>query len=222
MISSKKELAGYIDHTVLKVDAVAADIEKLCKEADEYGFYSVCVNAKWVPVAADLLRDSDAKVCSVVGFPLGAELPGIKAAQAKAAIMAGADEIDMVADIAAIIEGDEKTVVEDIGSVLEVCKSFRPGVVLKVIIEAAVLTDEQIVFVCEIANRLGVDFVKTSTGFNPAGGASVEAVALMKRSAPHCKVKASGGIRTYDQAIAMIEAGAERIGTSASIVILNS
>lgn len=219
-VNTKEELAGYIDHTILKSTAVRGDIEKLCAEAVEHGFYCVCVQPRWVSVAADILSGTPVKIDSIAGFPFGAEMPKIKAIQAKEVIMAGADEVDMVADLAAIIEGDRNYLVADMQSVLKVCRSFNPDVVLKVIIEAAALTPEQIVFACETAQAVGVDFVKTSTGFNPAGGARVEDVALMVQSAPSCKVKASGGIRTSQEALAMIEAGASRVGTSASVAIV--
>jgi deoxyribose-phosphate aldolase len=219
-IKNKEELASYIDHTILKSTAVTSDIEKLCAEAVEHGFGCVCVQPRWVSLAVDILARTNIKIDSVAGFPFGAETPTIKAAQAREVIMAGADEVDMVADLAAIIEGDRSRLVADIESVLKVCRSFKPVVALKVIIEAAALSDEQIKFVCEIASALGVDFVKTSTGYNAAGGATVEDVTLMAQSAPGCKVKASGGIRTAEDALAMIEAGASRIGTSASVAII--
>ena len=219
-VNSKQELAAYIDHTILKSTAVRSDIEKLCGEAVEYGFCCVCVQPRWVSVAADILSGTNVKIVSVAGFPFGAEIPAIKAAQAKEVIMAGADEVDMVADLAAIIEGDRARLIDDIQAVLRVCKSFKPAVMVKVIIEAAALTNEQIVFACETAQALGVDFVKTSTGYNASGGATVEDVALMVQSAPNCRVKASGGIRTAEDAIAMIQAGASRIGTSASVAIV--
>ena len=219
-VNTKQQLASYIDHTILKSTAVTGDIEKLCSEAIEYGFYCACVQPRWVSLAADILSGTNIKLASVASFPFGTDLPKIKAAQAKAVIMAGADEVDMVADLAAIIEGDRNRLVDDMKSVLDVCKSFKPDVLLKVIIEAAALTEDQIKFACETAQAVGVDFVKTSTGYNPAGGATVEAVTLMARFAPACKVKASGAIRTAEQALAMIQAGASRIGTSASVAIM--
>ena len=219
---TKEELASYIDHTLLNANALQSDIERLCDEAVRYGFCSVCVNPIWVELAADILHSSPVKVDSVVGFPLGADLPKVKALQAKELVYAGADEIDMVADIAAIIDGDTERLAKDIKSVLDVCQSMRPAVALKVIIEARVLTPEQIVFACHVAEGLGVDFVKTSTGFNSAGGATVEDVRLMVESVTNCKVKASAGIRDAATAMAMIEAGASRIGTSASIAIVDS
>ena len=222
MSLSKKELAGYIDHTVLKATSVKSDIEKLCAEAMEHEFCSVCVNPLWVSLANDLLYDSEVMVCTVVGFPLGACRPDDKAMQAKMAIADGADEVDMVANLAAIIDGDQPALISDVVSVLNVCKAYKPGVCLKVIIEAAALTDEQIAFASKVCNDACADFVKTSTGFHAAGGASVEAVKIMKANAPRCKVKAAGGIRTTEDALKMIEAGADRIGASASIdIVLN-
>jgi deoxyribose-phosphate aldolase len=217
---SAKQLAGFIDHTLLDATATKERIEQLCHEAIEFGFHTVCVNPRWIPTAAEIVHKSQVKVAGVVSLPLGGDSTKIKAAQAKDAIFAGADEIDMVADLASIIEGDHKYLGNELYSVLKVCKSMRPPVLLKVIIESAALTQEQIIFACKIAQEVGVDFVKTSTGMNPAGGATVEAVRLMKESAPKCKVKAAGGIRTAAQAIAMLEAGADRIGASASVKII--
>ena len=219
-VLSSKDLANFIDHTILKPETSRQDIVRICTEAIDYGFHTVCLNPRWIGFAADLLAGKSPKVCSVIGFPLGAELTEVKKFQTKRAILAGADEIDMVADIAAIQELNDRAVVNDIYPVLKVCKSYRPGVILKVIIESALLTNEQIIFVCKICSRIGVDFVKTSTGLHPAGGASVAAVKLMKESAPNCKNKAAGGIRTAQQAIEFIEAGAERIGCSASVDII--
>ncbi len=214
------ELSSYIDHTLLSATATREDIERHCAEAIEHKFCSVCVLPRWVSLAADIVHGSGVKVDAVVGFPFGAEVTKIKAAQAKEMVMAGADEIDMVADLAAVIDGDKQYLYNDMKAVLDVCRSVRPAVTMKVIIESAALTDEQIVFVCETASEVGADFVKTSTGLNPAGGASIEAVKLMAQSAAGCKVKAAGGIRTAAEAIAMIEAGASRIGASAGIAIV--
>ena len=217
---SVSQLAGCIDHTLLDPTATKDRIEKLCHEAIEYGFHTVCMNTRWIPFASEILHNTQVKIDGVAGFPLGADSTKIKVAQAKDAIFAGADEIDMVADLASIIEGDHKYLRNDIASVLNACRSMKPPVILKVIIEAAVLTDEQIIAVCKVAQEVGVDFVKTSTGLNAAGGASVEAVKLMKESAPKCKIKAAGGIKTAQVALAMLEAGADRIGTSAAIKII--
>lgn len=217
---NEQTIVKYIDHTLLKSTATSEDIKKLCKEAKEYKFCAVPVNGRWVSLAADELDGSGVKVGGVVSFPLGADSTQIKVSQTKQAIMDGADEIDMVADLAMIIEKDEKSLINQLSAVLDVCRSMKPAVILKVIIEAAVLTREQKIFVCEIANRCRVDFVKTSTGMNSAGGATVEDVKLMKQYAANCKVKASGGIRTAKQAIELIQAGADRIGTSASAAII--
>lgn len=217
---SRKELAAYFDHTLLKAETVSDDIARLCDEADEYGFASVCLNPRWVDFAADRLNQSPVKVCTVAGFPFGADTPRSKAEQTRIAINDGADEIDIVADLASVIERDEKYYLHDLETVLDECRKVRPVVPLKVIIESAALTLEQKQFACAGCSRVGVDFVKTSTGLHPAGGATVEDVALMARFAPRCKIKAAGGIRTFDEALVMIEAGASRIGASASVKIM--
>ncbi len=220
MISNEKELAGYIDHTLLKPEATSEQIRRLCVEAKKYGFCTVFANPRWLPIVADLLNGTKVAVGGVVSFPYGADSTKVKVAQAKEAIFAGADEIDMVADLAAIIEGDEKYLAQQLDAVRNVCHSMRPKVLLKVIIEAAALTTEQKIFACRIADKVGVDFVKTSTGTHPAGGATIEDVKLMAEHASHCRVKASGGIRTAKQALEMLEAGAARIGTSSGIQII--
>ncbi|MDD5065151.1 MAG: deoxyribose-phosphate aldolase [Phycisphaerae bacterium] len=218
---NEKQLAGCIDHTLLSSTATSEQIKKLCQQARDYCFCSVFVNPRWIALAAEQLHGCRVKVGSVAGFPLGADSTKIKAAQAEDCIFAGADEVDMVADLAAIIEGDAKNLSNQLLAVLKVCRSMKPAVCLKVIIEATVLTREQKIFACRIADEVGVDFVKTSTGMNPAGGATVEDVKLMKEYAPNCKVKASGGIRTAKQALEMLEAGADRIGTSSGVQIIN-
>ena len=216
----EKELAGCIDHTLLSAMATSDQIRRLCSEAKEYGFCAVSVNPRWVALAADELAGSGVKVGGVVSLPLGADVTKIKVLQAKEAIFAGSDEIDMVADLAAITDGDERYLASQLKAVLKVCHSMRPPVVLKVIIESAALTKQQKIFVCRIADRCGVDFVKTSTGMNPAGGATVEDVRLMKESAPRCRIKAAGGIRTMRHILDMLDAGAQRIGTSAGVQIV--
>ncbi|MHC4424165.1 MAG: deoxyribose-phosphate aldolase [Planctomycetota bacterium] len=220
-VVEEKDLAGCIDHTLLKATATSEQIKQLCNEAKEYGFCAVSVNPRWVSLAAEQLHGSKVKVGGVVSLPLGADSTKIKVAQAKEVIFAGADEVDMVADLAAIIEGDSKYLSRQLQSVLEVCRSMRPAVLLKVIIESAALTREQKIFACEIAEKCGVDFIKTSTGMNPAGGATVEDVKLMKETAPSCKIKAAGGIRTAKQVIEFLEAGAQRLGTSSGVQIIN-
>jgi deoxyribose-phosphate aldolase len=217
---TEKELAGYIDHTLLDATATREQIEQKCRQAIDYGFHTVCVNGRWVPLVAELLAGSKVAVGGVVSLPLGADSTKIKAAQARDAIYAGADEVDMVADLAAIIEGDSNYLADQLARVLRVCRSMRPAVVLKVIIESAALSDEQKIFACRIAQGVGVDFIKTSTGLHPAGGATVEDIKLMTESAPGCKIKAAGGIKTAKQAMEMLAAGAQRIGTSSGVQIM--
>jgi len=220
-VAEEKQLAGCIDHTLLKATATSEQIKQLCREAKEYGFCAVSVNPRWVSLAAGQLHGSKVKVGGVVSLPLGADSTKIKVAQTREAIFAGADEIDMVADLAAIIKGDSRYLTRQLQSVLEVCRSMRPAVLLKVIIESAALTREQKIFACEVADKCGVDFVKTSTGMNPAGGATIEDVKLMKEAAPNCKIKAAGGIRTAKQVMEFLEAGVERIGTSSGVQMIN-
>ena len=214
------ELAATIDHTCLSATATESQIRELCKEAVEHGFYSACVNPRWVPLADEILQQTPVKVCCVVGFPLGADATADKVAQTKQAIKAGANEVDMVADLASVMQGDKEYLANDMRSVAEACRSVSPPAVLKVIIESAALSDDQKVFACRIAQEVGVDFVKTSTGMHSAGGATIDDVRLMAQTAPRCRVKASGGIRTTKQALDMIAAGASRIGASASVQIV--
>ena len=220
-IREEKQLADCIDHTLLAATATSEQIKQLCEEAKSYGFYAVSVNPRWVAPAAEELHGSKVKVGGVVSLPLGADSTKIKAAATKDAILAGADEIDMVADLAAIIEGDSRYLFGQLQAVLKVCRSMRPAVALKAIIESAALSREQKIFACRIAQEAGVDFIKTSTGMNPAGGASIEDIKLIKETAPNCKIKAAGGIKTAKQALEMLEAGADRIGTSSSVQIIN-
>ncbi|MFZ2146470.1 MAG: deoxyribose-phosphate aldolase [Sedimentisphaerales bacterium] len=217
---SDKELAGCIDHTLLDATATKEQIKQLCEEAKTYGFHTVCVNSRWLGLVAEQLHNTKVKVGGVVSVPLGADSTRIKVAQAKEAIFAGADEIDMVADLAAIIAGDMKYLQNQVQAVLKVCRSMRPAVVLKVIIESAALNHDQKIFACRAADRCGIDFIKTSTGLHPAGGATVEDIKLMKQTAPSCKIKAAGGIRTAKQVLEMLAAGAERIGTSSGVKII--
>lgn len=209
-------LAKMIDHTLLKSAANRPDIEKLCQEARQYGFCSVCVNPFWVSYAKKLLQGSDVKICTVIGFPLGANTSTVKAYETTDAIKNGADEIDMVINIGALRNGEYDTVLQDIQAVRQACM----GHVLKVIIETSQLTNEEKVKACELATQAHADFVKTSTGF-VGGGATAADVALMRRSiAPAMQVKASGGIRTRQDAQAMTTAGATRIGASSGIRIV--
>ncbi len=207
-------LAKYIDHTVLKAVATKQDVEKLCAEAAQYGFASVCVNPCWVSLCADLLKDSGVKVCTVIGFPLGANESATKAFEASLAIKNGADEVDMVINIGALKSGLLEVVKNDILAVREA----SAGKTLKVIIETSYLTDEEKKTVCKICGECGADFVKTSTGFSDAG-AKAEDVKLMAE-ASGIAVKASGGIRNKEDALKMIEAGASRLGTSAGSKIV--
>lgn len=220
-VTTKEQLAKYFDHTLLDPMAVADDIRRICNEALECGFYAVCVHPRWVDFAADILRSSGVKVVSVAGFPFGANLIKSTVAEAKAVIMQGADEVDIVADLASILSGDSTYLARQFAEILRVCRSMHPPVLLKVIIEAAALTPEQIQFVCGIAQRVGVDFLKTSTGFHKSGGARFDDVRLMAAAAPRCRIKAAGGIRTLADTLAVIEAGASRIGASASVSILS-
>ncbi|HEX5228317.1 MAG TPA: deoxyribose-phosphate aldolase [Bryobacteraceae bacterium] len=213
-----QSIAGLIDHTLLRPEAVHADIVALCREARENNFASVCVNGYWVPLAAAQLTGSDVKVCTVVGFPLGAGSTEAKVAETEDALRAGAQEIDMVQNIGALRDNDDETVEEEIGLIAAVC--HRSGAILKVILETALLTDEQKTAACALAKNAGADFVKTSTGFGTAG-ATVHDVALMRRAVgAEIGVKASGGIRTLDDLLKMLDAGATRIGASAGIKMI--
>lgn len=211
------DYAKMIDHTILKADATVEQVEALCGEAMEYGFASVCVNSSFVPFCAEVLADSDVKVCTVVGFPLGAMSTAGKVMETRQAILDGADEIDMVVHVGMIKSGDWDYVESDIQEVVDVAKGKAA---VKVIIETCLLTDEEKVRVCQISRDAGADFVKTSTGFS-TGGATAEDVALMRKTVgPEMGVKASGGVRTLAAAEAMVQVGATRIGTSFGIAII--
>jgi deoxyribose-phosphate aldolase len=220
VIPEDKSLAGMIDHTLLKPDATADKIAQLCFEAKKYHFASVCVNPTNVKLCAELLHNTDVKVCSVIGFPLGATSTEVKVFETKNAIQNGASEIDMVINIGALKAGDNETVAKDINEIAKAC--HVNGAILKVIIEAALLTDEEKVIACLLAKEAGADFVKTSTGFS-SGGATVHDVALMRKAVgPDLGVKAAGGIHTHEEAEQMIAAGATRIGASAGIKIIQA
>jgi deoxyribose-phosphate aldolase len=209
--------ASLIDHTLLKPEASEADIRKLCDEAARFGFASVCVNPSWVKTAAEFLRGSGVPVCTVIGFPLGATLSDVKAYEARRSIFNGAREVDMVINVGALKSGDDCSVEDDIRAVVQA--AHENGVLCKVIIETALLTDEEKVRACLAAKNAGADFVKTSTGFSK-GGATVDDIALMRRTVGSALgVKASGGVKGIDDARAMFEAGATRIGASVGVKI---
>lgn len=211
-------LAGTIDHTLLKADATAAAIDKLCEEARSNRFYSVCVNGSWVERCARTLQGSGVRVCAVVGFPLGAGSTAAKAFEAAKAAEDGAAEVDMVLAVGALLGGDESYVRDDIAAVVN---AVRGKAIVKVIIETGLLNDEQKRTACRLAEEAGAHFVKTSTGFGP-GGATVEDVRLMRAAvSPSVQVKASGGVRDYKTAVTMIEAGANRLGTSSGVAIVS-
>lgn len=212
-----KHLATYIDHTALKADTTRAMIEKLCSEAKEHGFWSVCVNPVWVKTAAELLDKSKVKVCTVIGFPLGANTSEVKAFETKNAIENGAHEVDMVINVGAAKAGDWDTVEADIKAVVDAAAGKA---LVKVIIETALLTDEEKKRACVVSRDAGADYVKTSTGFS-TGGATVADIKLMRDLVgPDMGVKASGGISTKDDAEDMIQAGASRVGASKSVEIV--
>lgn len=210
-------LAKYIDHTILKPQTTEEQVKVICAEAREHGFFSVCVNPCYVSLVKKELEGSETKVCSVISFPLGANIPAVKAFEATQSIEAGADEIDMVINIGALKDGKYDYVREDIKAVVEACKGKA---LLKVIIEACLLTDEEKVKACELSKEAGADYVKTSTGFS-TGGATAEDIALMRKTVgPELGVKASGGVRDFEGAKKMIDAGASRIGASSSVAIV--
>jgi deoxyribose-phosphate aldolase len=212
------EMAQYIDHTLLKPEATPAAFDQLCEEARQYGFKAVCVNSGWVAYVAEKLKGTGVAVCSVVGFPLGAMHSRVKSFEARKAVEHGAQELDMVLNVGALKAGDLNAVGEDI---LAVRYEAKHPVLLKVIIETCLLNDAEKLKACEIAQKAGADFVKTSTGFS-MGGATVEDVALMRKTAsPEMGVKASGGIKDFETAAAMIAAGATRIGAGAGVVIVS-
>jgi deoxyribose-phosphate aldolase len=213
----KENVAKMIDHTLLKPEATKEQIVVLSEEAKEYNFASVCVNPSWVTTAYEILKETDVKVCTVIGFPLGASTSEVKAFETKNAIENGATEIDMVINIGALKDKNDSLVERDIKAVVEAAKGKA---IVKVIIETCLLTEEEKVRACELSVRAGADFVKTSTGFS-TGGATVEDISLMRKTVgPNIGVKASGGVRSREDAHTMIEAGATRIGASAGIKIV--
>ncbi|WP_273401617.1 deoxyribose-phosphate aldolase [Traorella massiliensis] len=208
----------YIDHTLLKPQSTKAQILKLCDEALEYDFASVCVNPSWVKTCAEKLKDSDVMVCTVIGFPLGATTSETKAFETKQAIANGADEVDMVMNIGALIDGDTDTVIKDIEAVVEAAQ----GKCVKVILETCLLTDEQIVSACECCVKAKATFVKTSTGFSTEGANPHVVKVMVDAVKGACKVKAAGGVRTPEEMDEMIKIGADRIGTSSGVKLMNN
>lgn len=214
-----KNLSRYIDHTLLKADATENEVIKLCNEAKEYDFFSVCINPGFVELAAKELRESNVAVCTVIGFPLGASTPETKAFETRDAIQKGAAEVDMVINISKLKDKKDEEVLKDIKAVVDAADKKA---LIKVIIETCLLTDEEKERACKLAKDAGADFVKTSTGFS-TGGATKEDIALMRKTVgTEMGVKASGGVRTYEDAVTMIESGATRIGASASIAIVTA
>ncbi len=219
---SRSQLAARIDHTVLKPETTPVQVDRLCDEARMYGFCAVCVNPVWVERCAARLAGSPVRVCSVAGFPLGASRTEIKAHEARRAVERGAHEVDMVVNLAALMAGDRAGVSADIGGVVDAVRRVNGDALVKVILETRALTDDQIILGCRCTAEAQADFVKTSTGFHPAGGATVEHVALLRKHATPIRVKASGGIRDLPTALAMLNAGADRLGLSSSVAIVES
>lgn len=220
ILFTKTELAGYIDHTLLKPESTLSDIVELCRQAREYGFRTVCINPCFVSAAAAELDGSPVGVCTVIGFPLGANEPSIKAAEAVAAVRSGASELDLVINIGYLKGCLLSKVREDLEGAVKAARQERPGTIIKVILETFLLTEGEKIDACRLAVLSGADFVKTSTGF-VKGGATVSDVALLKKTAgPGIGIKAAGGIRDLKKALQMIEAGANRIGTSSGISII--
>jgi deoxyribose-phosphate aldolase len=218
--TTRTELGRLIDHTVLKPETTAEQIDRLCDECLEHDFYAACVNPIWVSRCVQRLARGQTVVASVAGFPLGASLTATKADEARRAVEQGALEVDMVANIGALVAGDADTVRRDIEAVVSATVGANSKALVKVILETRALTDEQIALGCRCAAEAQADFVKTSTGFHPGGGTTVEHVALLREHAAPLKVKAAGGIRDLKTALAMIEAGADRLGLSAGVQIV--
>lgn len=214
----REQLAKMIDYTLLKPDATEDDIIKVCKEAMKYNFASICINPVYVSLTTKLLKGTAVKVCTVIGFPLGANMPEVKAFEAKNAIEKGAQEIDMVMNIGALKSGNYELVKKDMTAVIELAK--ERNVVMKVILECGFLTDEEKVTACKLAKEAGTDFVKTSTGFGPSGATIHDVKLLRKVVGSSIGVKAAGGIRSYEDALMLIKAGADRIGASAGVEIV--
>ncbi len=216
-IEKPLDLAPFIDHTLLKADATSDQVKLLCQEALKYGFYAVCLNSRWIPLAKELLQNSAVKIAAVVGFPLGAQATEVKSCETKFCINSGASEIDMVIDVGSLKKRQLETVENDIHQVVAAAKDK----VVKVIIETGLLTYDEKLLACQLSVNAGAHFVKTSTGFGP-GGATVADIQLMRETVgPNVGVKASGGIRSFLQAKSLIEAGANRLGLSSSVSIVS-
>lgn len=213
-----RNLAPYIDHTLLKPEATEAEVQKLIEEALQYGFYAVCVNPFWVEYCAKRLRGTRVKVCTVVAFPLGATDSQTKAYEARRTIERGAEEIDMVINLGALKDGDLSTVEKDLKAVIEVCKRTT---ITKAIIEAGLLTDQEKVIASQLVKKVGYDFVKTSTGFSTTGATPYDVALIRQVVGPKMGIKAAGGIRTYQEALSLLRAGATRLGCSASVKIIS-
>ncbi|WAM32393.1 deoxyribose-phosphate aldolase [Caldicellulosiruptor naganoensis] len=217
---TKIEIAKFIDHTLLRSNATHAEIKKLCDEAIQYSFASVCVNPYYVKVCKEYLKDTSVKVATVIGFPLGATTMKTKIFEAREAFENGADEIDMVINIGALLEGNVDYVYEEIKNIVDIARGYKSKIV-KVIIETSELSDQQKIEACKIVMAAGADFVKTSTGFSKSGAKYEDILLMRKVVGDKIKIKASGGIRTYEDALKMIEAGASRIGTSSGVAIVS-
>jgi len=219
---NKKKLASFIDHTLLKPDATKDHIRELCEEAMNFGFWSVCVNPSNVSFASNILQESQVKICCVVGFPLGANISEVKAFEAEKAISDGANEIDMVINLGALKNGDFELVKQDIRGIVKKAQDSKTEIIVKAVIETGLLTKQEKVFACKLVKDAGAHFVKTSTGIN-SSGATVQDIKLLRKSVGRdFGVKASGGIRTYEDAISLIEAGANRLGTSSGSLIIKA
>ena len=215
---TSKSVASFIDHTILRADATRAEVSRVCAEAREHLFASVCVNSCWIPFVANQLQGTEVKVCAVAGFPLGAMATRAKAAEAEMAVLDGAQEIDMVLNVGWLKEGEYPTVQDDVAAVAAKC--HEGGAILKVILETCLLTDDEKRKACELSVAAGADFVKTSTGFGSAGATEADVRLMRAVVGPNFGVKASGGIRTFADFQRMVEAGASRVGASASVKIV--
>jgi deoxyribose-phosphate aldolase len=218
---SEADLASKFDHTNLQPDATMADIELLCKEAKDHGFLAVCINPCYVRLAREVLVGSPVKVCTVVGFPLGANARSTKLLEAEVALNDKADEIDVVMNIGWFKSGRSAEVAEEIGQIVTAAKSARADEIVKVIIESALLMPDEIKLACQVVNQSGADFIKTSTGFSRAGGATLEALKIINVHRGKLKVKAAGGIKDLSTALAMLQTGVDRLGASSSVSILS-